>query len=62
MPAVRRLFLMTNTGTAVYLGITTGLITPRFRERHVVATGAAPTKPIGLEHFDELLIRNGAKL
>ena len=27
MPAVRRLFLITNTGTAAYFGITTGLIT-----------------------------------
>ena len=28
--AVRKLFLMTNTGTAAYLGITTGRITPDF--------------------------------
>ena len=30
IPAVRKLFLMTNTGAAAYLGITTGRITSDF--------------------------------
>ena len=30
IPPVRRLFLMMNTGTEAYLGITTGRITPGF--------------------------------
>ena len=33
-----------------------------FNEDHVIALGAHAAKPVGLEDFDQLLIRNGAKL
>ena len=51
MPAVRRLFFVTNTGTATYLGITTGRMTPFLVKTKVVALGSDVLKAFCQENF-----------
>lgn len=55
IPAVRRLFLMMNTGTDAYLGITTGRRHAGLGEQHVVALDADAGKTVSLKHFHQPL-------
>ena len=60
IPAVRRLFLTMNIGTAEYLGITTGLITPGLV--NVVAFDASTAEAVGFEDVHQILLVDRAKL
>ena len=50
------------TGTAAYLGITTGLMMPAFSEDPVISLGADTDKAFSFEDGRQLLVRDGAKL
>jgi hypothetical protein len=55
MPDVRRRFLMMNTGTARYTGMTSGRRTPALTVDTVVALLAIKVKSIPLEYANEAL-------
>ena len=62
MRAVRRLFLMTNTGTDAYFGITTGRIHSDLGEYHVISLFANAAEPLGLKNPNQTFVGDRAKL
>ena len=62
IPAVRRLFLMMNTGIAAYFGITIGPEDTWLCEHHVVALDANAAETVGLEDLSQSLVGDRTKL
>src|SRR5579864_9351320 len=62
MPAVRRLFLMMKTGTAAYLGITTGRFTPGLVNTRWSPSVRMQTKPSASKTSTNRLYETGLSL
>ena len=56
------MFLIRNTGTEAYLGITTGRIAPGLAIAHVIAFGTDAHEASCLEYLDELLMGDWSPL